>query len=174
MRRSKARRHYALTHNKHKHFRFHGKVLITRTWMQRKSKAIHQNSQICLPSYLWILFFMLFISFSPTSCSGGAQIYIPNINLVLPLSHITLDPHTVTLSSTPLNSYNSDLLKTLTLTHCSVLAAIQNTAQKRRRHMPQTIAKRQMFSGSARTNRGVGRLACHRHAPHVRPCEILR
>ena len=40
--------------------------------------------------------------------------------------------------------------------------------------MPQTVAKRQMFEESARINRDVGRIACHRHEPHVRSSEVLR
>ena len=89
---------------------------------------------VSLDHFLYALY-QHFANFLQWWCANIYPQYKPR-STVLPLSHITLDPHTVTLSSTSLNSYNLDLLKTLTLTHRSVLAAIQNAAQKRRRHMP--------------------------------------
>ena len=59
-------------------------------------------------------------------------------------------------------------------THPSLLAAVQSAAQKCRRRMPQTVAKRQMSERPTRIDRGVGRITCHRHEPHVCSCKILR
>ena len=143
------------------------KVLTTRTWMQRQRKTMHQHSQICVPSHLWILL----ISISPNSCSGNAQIHMFN-NLILSLSHINLHPHTFTLSLNNVPPYESDLM--LHSLHTSVLAAIQSTAQKRCWRMPQIVATRQLFQRSAWTNRNLGRITYYRHEPHIRSCEILR
>ena len=38
--------------------------------MQKKSRITNQNSQICLPSHLHFVFFMLLTSILPNSCSG--------------------------------------------------------------------------------------------------------
>ena len=85
------------------------------------------------------------------------------LSLALALSRFCRSPSTVTTptywSARPLSS---------------VLATIQSAAQKCRWRMPQTVAERQMFEGSARSNLDVGRIACHRHEPHIRSCDILR
>ena len=52
-----------------------------RTRMQRQCEANHQHLQICLPSYLWVLFHMLLISIAPNTCSGACantHLYILN------------------------------------------------------------------------------------------------
>ena len=43
----------------------------THTQTTRQSKTMHHHAKIRLPSQLWILFLMLFISISPNPCSGA-------------------------------------------------------------------------------------------------------
>ena len=57
----------------------------TDTYADRQLKIIHQHAQIRLPSRLWILFLMLFVSMSPNFCRGGAwanahSLFRPNPN----------------------------------------------------------------------------------------------
>ena len=127
--------------------------------MQTQSKKIHQQSQIWLPSHLRMLSLMLFAITLPNSCSG-----------MKPYLHFQCESRAIVSSLNCLNRQSSYIL---VHPHPSVLAAIPSATQKCRRRMPQTVAKRQMSQGYTWTNRDVGRIACHRHEPHVRSRQIV-
>ena len=61
---------------------------------------MHQRSHICVPWNLWIIFCMLFISISTTSCigSGVCARNIFQIKFTLTLPHIKFDPRTIMIS----------------------------------------------------------------------------
>ena len=62
--------------------------LFARMWLQRQSKAMHQRPQIYLQWHLWIVFFTIFMSTSPNSCSGAySDSYLSDIICCLHVSH---------------------------------------------------------------------------------------
>ena len=59
----------------------------TQTKTPRQRKQIHQHAKIRLPSQLWVLFPMLFISISPNPCSGACvNAHTCDLTLTLALS----------------------------------------------------------------------------------------
>ena len=136
-------------------------------WAQRQSKAIHQHSHMCSPWCLWLVYSMLFItSISPNCCSGtcaNTVVHIFNINLA---STLNLDLHALVCSLISLKTYTQTYLSARHF-H-SVLAAIQSVAEKCRWRIPRKCGERRWFELYAWTNRGVGRITCHRYERHIR------
>ena len=71
-----------------------------RTQMQQRSKVNILNSHICLPSHLWILFWILFTSMSPHSCIGpctNTRLQQIQITVMPALSRVNLYSHFVAI-----------------------------------------------------------------------------
>ena len=93
--RSEARRQKACTHAGYKRLPSHGNVLTirkhTRSYANAETKQSNSScSQIRLPSYFWILFYILLISISLNSCSGTrVNTHLQHHSHSNPISHLT-------------------------------------------------------------------------------------
>ena len=136
-----------------------------------RDKAIHECSQICLPSHLWILSCIFLTGISTNFCHGTCK--NTHSQHKCHFEHILQEFQRSLTSSlfrlTFISQY-SDLLHRPP--HHSDLAAIPRSAQKRRCRMPQTLAKRPSFLAKRhrKNARIAGILKCchptwHRRAP---------
>ena len=132
--------------------------------MQRQSQAMHNRFHTRPPWHLSIVIVLLGNSILRNSCNGMYE--------SAPFQIFLTQTMISNVSPILITSWNSGPLIHIIIN--SVLAAIKSAAQKYRRRMPQTVAKRQMFHQSARTHRDLGRITCHRHEPHFHSCQILQ